>query len=279
MKIVLYKDIVNKVSDLCGAANFDLNECIKDFFKNSLNKEKKDLPLEALKDIIDNYKIAKLNSLPLCQDTGVAVFFVEIGSQVQIKGGLLSTAIQAGMVKGYKKFYLRKSMCNPFTRENTSDNSPAIIHTEIVKGNKLRIFFLPKGGGAENMSRLSMLKPSASENDIIKFVVESVVNAGPNACPPVFVGVGIGGNFETSALLSKKALLRPLKDKNKNQKLANLEKEILKEINKSGIGTLGLGGKITAMAVKIELLPCHIASLPVAVNINCHSHRYGEIVL
>jgi len=228
----------------------------------------------------DNAKIAARKKIPLCQDTGTAVIFLEIGSDVHVNGDIYA-AINKGVKEGYTKNYLRASIVDDpvFERKNTGDNTPAVIHVKIVPGNKIKITLLPKGGGAENMSRLKMLTPADGAWGVKDFVVETVKLAGGNPCPPVVVGVGIGGGFDACAELAKHALLRPLGSKNKNKKYAALEKELLKLINKLNIGPQGFGGKTTALTVHIEYAPCHMASLPVAVNIGCHSHRRAEVIL
>jgi fumarate hydratase subunit alpha len=215
----------------------------------------------------------------MCQDTGLAVVFVELGQEVHIAGGDFNAAINEGVRQGYQEGYLRKSACNCFSRANTKDNTPAIIHLEIIPGDKVKITVAPKGGGSENMSTVTMLSPSEGVEGIKKRVVDWVKQAGSNPCPPVVVGVGIGGTFEQTALMAKKALLRPLGQKNPDPQLAALEQEILTRVNNLGIGPQGLGGRITAMAVHVEMIPCHIASFPMAVNINCHAHRHKEAVI
>ncbi|MDV5121969.1 MAG: fumarate hydratase, partial [Candidatus Scalindua sp.] len=222
----------------------------------------------------------KNEQVPVCQDTGFAVVFVEIGQEVIIEGQSLQEAINEGVRRGYKNGYLRKSIVkNPLDRVNTGDNTPAAIHTDIVPGDKLKITFLAKGGGCENMSRTAMLTPAQGRDGVIDFVVNTVKDAGANPCPPIIVGVGLGGTFEYVTLLSKKAILRPVGSHNKDSNTANLEADLLEEINKLGIGPQGFGGKITALAVHVETYPCHIASLPVAVNIECHSHRPKTVII
>ncbi len=227
-----------------------------------------------------NAEIGRKEHVPVCQDTGYAVVFVEIGQDVQIVGDGLQEAINEGVRRGYKSGYLRKSIVeNPLTRVNTGDNTPAVIHTDIVPGDSLRITFMAKGGGCENMSRTAMLTPAQGRDGVISFVVETVKTAGANPCPPIIVGVGLGGTFEYASLLSKKAILRSVGSHNKDNAIAGLEDELLEKINKLGIGPQGFGGRITALAVHVETYPCHIASLPVAVNIECHSHRPKSIVI
>lgn len=235
---------------------------------------------EIIQQLLTNAEIAREEKIPICQDTGFTVVFVELGQDVHIVGGNFYDAINEGVRKGYTEGYLRKSIVShPLERENTDDNTPAVIHTKIVPGENIRLIVAPKGGGSENMSAVKMLKPSEGVQGLKKFVVEVVNAAGPNPCPPVVVGVGVGGTFEKAAQLSKEALLRDLGEESKFPGMAKLEKELLDEINRLGIGPQGLGGKITALAVHIEVYPTHIASLPVAVNINCHAARHKEAVL
>jgi fumarate hydratase subunit alpha len=248
-------------------------------FKRALDQEESDLGKELLTQLIQNADIARKERLPLCQDTGLAVFFVEIGDDVKIEGGLLSDALNEATREAYGEAYLRKSVCHPFTRKNTGDNTPAIIHYDIVRGDKLHIAFSAKGGGSENMSRVTMLKPADGKKGIEDFVVQRVWEAQANPCPPIIVGVGIGGTFERAALLAKKALLQTVGKRNPDPELAEMEDSMLKRINDLGIGPGGLGGRITAIDVHIIMEPCHIASLPLAVNINCHSSRHAEIDL
>ena len=276
MRLISYSKIVDTVKEMCMRANYYLPEEVLHASSVALGKESSPLAKSILKQYIKNAETAEKQKIPICQDTGFAVFFVKVGTNAGVKGGLLKEAITDGMKAGYKEGYLRKSILKDplYNRNNTEDNSPAIIHFDLVPGNKIDIVFMPKGGGAENMSRLGMLPPSAGEKGVIDFVVETVVNAGGNPCPPTVVGVGLGGNFETVALLSKKALLHPLKAPNKNPDYNKLEKKILKLINNSGVGPQGLGGNTTSYSIHIETHPCHLASLPIAVNINCHAHRY-----
>ncbi len=277
MRVITNSEIINTVADLCGKAAYTLPANIITALKTAAKKEK-GLTKEILKLTLKNVDIAKKGIFPLCQDTGTAVLFVEIGEQVQIKGSLES-ALQDGIKKGFKEYYLRKSIVlDPlFNRKNTKTNTPAMIHYKIVKGNKLKINLMLKGGGAENKSQIKMFNPTASKEEIIEFVLSVVKNAGASACPPFIIGIGLGGNFENCALLAKKALLRNTQNKNSNYK--KLEQEILTKINKTNIGAQGFGGKTTALKVFIEYAPCHIASLPCAVNICCHSSRHAGVVL
>jgi fumarate hydratase subunit alpha len=230
--------------------------------------------------LLKNADIARSEDVPMCQDTGFAVVFVELGQDVHIEGGALEDAINEGVRRGYTEGYLRKSIVgHPLERVNTGDNTPAVIHLKLVPGNKMKITVAPKGGGSENMSGIKMLKPAEGVEGVKKFVLDTVKAAGPNPCPPIIVGVGIGGTFEKCALLAKEALLRPVGTPSHRPEIARLERELLDEINSTGIGPQGLGGRFTALAVHIEIYPVHIASLPVAVNINCHASRHKEIVL
>ena len=271
--------ITEKVRELCMKANTDLGEDVFQAFDRAMEKEESPLGAEILKELKENARIAKEENVPICQDTGFAVVFVELGQEVHLVGGSLNEAIHEGVRQGYRDGFLRKSICHPFTRANTGDNTPAIIHIEIVLGDKVKITVAPKGGGSENMSRVVMLTPSDGVEGIKHFVIQRVKESGSNPCPPTIVGVGIGGTFEQAALLAKKSLLRPLGSKNSNPELDKLESEILTEINKLGIGPQGLGGRTTSLAVHIFMMPCHIASFPLAVNIQCHAQRHKEIVI
>ncbi|MCP2604808.1 fumarate hydratase [Candidatus Aminicenantes bacterium AH-873-B07] len=279
MKIISLKDVKEKVKNIVQEVNFDLSEDVINVIKEGIEKEESPEGKAILNQILQNAKIARNEKLSLCQDTGLAVFFVELGEEVKFKkeNGLesLSQAINEGVREGYNEGYLRKSVVgDPLRRKNTGDNTPAFIHWEVMPGEKFKVTFMAKGGGAENMSAIKMFAPAAGQEGIEDFVVETVNKAGPNPCPPIIVGVGIGGNFETSPLLAKKALLRrPLGTPHPNPFYADMEKRLLKRINNLGIGPQGIGGRITALAVHIEVFPCHIASLPAAVNIECHSHR------
>ena len=250
-------------------------------YEKALETEKSPLGQEVLIQIMENARIADKEGMPLCQDTGLAVFFVEVGQDVSIVGGLLNDAINEGVRQGYHAGYLRKSVVQDpiFERRNTSDNTPAIIHTEIVAGDRLKMMLDIAGGGCENMAALKMLRPADGLEGVKHFVVETVRNAGANPCPPVVVGVGIGGDFEKVAMLAKKALLRPVGQPNPKLEVAALEEDLLKRVNQLGIGPVGLGGVVTALAVHIEIHPCHIASLPIAVNLGCHSSRHKSINL
>lgn len=272
-------EIIKVVRDLSIDANYNLGDDVLSAFKEAIEREDSAPAREVLKELIENAKIAREEKVPICQDCGLAVVFMEIGQDVHIISGDLNEAINDGVRQAYREGYLRKSACHPFTRENTGDNTPAILHLQIVPGDKIRIIFAPKGGGSENMSRVDMLTPAAGIEGVKDFVVERVKESGANPCPPTIVGVGVGGTFERSAILAKKALLRNIGDRNPDPELAEIEEEILKRINRLGIGPMGYGGNFTSLDVFLEVEPCHIASLPVAVNIQCHAARHKEAVI
>ena len=273
-------EIIEKLSLLCMDANFNVNQEIIAALRDSYETEVSPVAKEVFAELLENAKIAHECQMPICQDTGVAVVFVEIGEGVEITGGRLCDAINEGVRQGYREGYLRKSIVrDPLDRVNTGDNTPALIHTEFVPENHLKITVMAKGGGCENMSRIAMLTPADGREGVINFVVETVRIAKANPCPPIIVGVGIGGTFDYAALLAKKALLRPLGIKHHESDTVKLEAEMLDRVNNLGIGAQGLGGWVTAMAVHIERYPCHIASLPVAVNIECHAHRVKTVIL
>jgi fumarate hydratase subunit alpha len=279
MREVDVKLITEKVRELCMEANTDLGEDVLEAFDRAMEREDSPLGVEILKELKENARIAREEKVPICQDTGFGVVFVELGQDVHLVGGNLNEAVHEGVRQGYQDGYLRKSLCHPFTRKNTGDNTPAIIHTEIVPGEKVKMTVAPKGGGSENMSRVVMLTPSDGIEGIKRYVVQRVKESGSNPCPPTIVGVGVGGTFEQAALLAKKSLLRTLGSKNPDPDLDKLESEILTEINKLGIGPQGLGGRTTSLAVHIQMMPCHIASLPLAVNIQCHAQRHKEVII
>jgi fumarate hydratase subunit alpha len=260
-------------------ANYDLGPDVLQAFDRAIGQEDSTVAIDILEQLKENARIAKEERIPMCQDTGYTVVFVELGQEVRLIGGDLNRAIQDGVRKGYQDGYLRKSVCHPFTRMNTGDNTPAIIHLEMVPGDQIRIIAAPKGGGSENMSRVDMLTPSVGIEGVKDYVVGRVKEAGSNPCPPTIVGVGIGGTFEQAALIAKKTLLRSLGDRNDDPELADLEDDLLKRVNSLGIGPQGLGGRTTSLAVHVNMMPCHIASLPVAVNIQCHAHRHKETTL
>ncbi|MCR6544404.1 fumarate hydratase [Dehalobacterium formicoaceticum] len=279
MKTIEYQTIVDEVARLCQEANFYLGEDVLTAFKKGLEEEISPAGKDVLNQLIQNANIARTEQVPMCQDCGVAVVFVELGQDVNISGGFINNAITEGVIKGYGEGYLRKSICDLLSRKNTGNNAPAIIHTEMIPGEDLKITVAPKGGGSENMSGIAMLPPSAGIEWAKRFVIEKVKQAGPNPCPPIVVGVGMGGNFELSALLAKKALLRTLGEPHPFAEVAEIEQDLLARINMLGIGPAGLGGKVTALGVAVEMHPCHIASLPVAVNINCHAARHKSVIL
>lgn len=280
MRELNVSEIIPAVKKLCMEANYDLGEDVYDSLKNAVGTEESPLGKSILKDIVTNADIARTDKVPICQDTGFAVFFVRMGQDLHIVGGDFNEAMNEGVREGYKDGYLRKSIVtDPIERKNSGDNTPAIINLEIVPGDKLEIVCAPKGGGSENMSEVKMLKPSDGVEGIKDFVVDRVARSGGNPCPPVIVGVGIGGTFDKCAQLAKKALLREVGTKHPNPYYAKLEEELLEMVNKVGIGPQGLGGRTTALAVQIEVHPCHIASFPVAVNMQCHAARHKSIVL
>lgn len=280
MKEIHVSKIVETVKKLCIDANYYLNEDIKSSLFKVKEKETFPLAQNILDIILENAEIAKNENMPMCQDTGMAVVFLEIGQDVHIIGGSLEDAVNEGVRQGYSEGYLRKSVVgDPIERINTKDNTPAIIHYSIVTGDKLKITVAPKGFGSENMSQLKMLKPADGIDGVKEFVLKVVKEAGPNPCPPIVVGIGIGGTFEKAAFLAKKALLRPVGVRNSNPYYAKIEEELLEKINSLGIGPQGFGGRTTALSVNVETYATHIAGLPVAVNINCHATRHAEAVL
>ncbi len=272
--------VADTVARLAQEGNRELGADVVRAFEEGLSRESSPAGRDILGQLLENARLAREDRVPMCQDTGLAVVFLDVGQEVHVRGGL-EEAVQDGVRRGYEEGYLRRSVVSPPVgeRRNTGDNTPAIIHTRLVPGDSLKITVAPKGGGSENMSALRMLKPAEGMEGVRRFVLETVEKAGPNPCPPVIVGVGIGGNFEACALLAKRALLRPLGEKNPSPQIAALEDDLLESINRLGIGPAGFGGDVTALGVSIETQPCHIASLPVAVNINCHAHRHKEAVL
>jgi len=281
MREVDVKDVKEAVKRLCMEANYNLPSDVLSAFREGEKREASEIGRSVLKILQENARIASAEKLPYCQDTGFAVVFLEVGQDVVFKGGDIEKAINEGVSEGYTEGFLRKSIVSDplFERKNTRDNTPAVIHYRIVPGDRVKISFAAKGGGSENMSALAMLKPADGVEGVKEFVIKTVSNAGPNPCPPITVGVGIGGTFEKVAFLAKKALLRPIGDRNPDERYAKLELELLEEINRLGIGPSGFGGKVTALDVKIEWFPCHIASLPVAVNIQCHASRHREVII
>lgn len=267
--------IINTVKEMCIEANCRLNSDIYNAIKHYEEEEKNPLAKNILSDLLRNADTARNENMPICQDTGMAVFFLKIGQDVHIEGESLNKAINEGVRRGYAEGYLRKSVvCDPIRRGNTGDNTPCVIHTEITDGDNIEITFAPKGFGSENMSAVKMLKPSDGEEGVKKFIIDTVKNAGGNPCPPVVIGVGIGGTFEKCTYLSKLALTRDINSRNPDKYYADMEAELLAEINRLGIGPQGFGGSTTALGVNIETFPTHIAGMPVAVNISCHVTRH-----
>ncbi len=275
MRVINTREITDAVSSMCIEANYYLSEDMKNAFFDAKNKEESELGKKIFSQLEENLQIAGEDKIPICQDTGMAVIFVEIGQEVSLEGANITDAINEGVRQGYTEGYLRKSVVSdPIERVNTKDNTPAVIHYDIVPGDKVKITVAPKGFGSENMSRVFMLKPADGIEGVKEAILTAVKDAGPNACPPMVVGVGIGGTFEKSALMAKKALTRNLNDRPDIEWVRSLEDEMLDEINSLGIGPGGLGGKITALAVNINTYATHIAGLPVAVNICCHVNRH-----
>ncbi|MFK4784601.1 fumarate hydratase [Fusobacterium sp. MFO224] len=272
--------VTQEVERLCIESNYFICQDVFEKLEEAYEKEESEVAKNILGQILENDRIAAEEQVPICQDTGLAVIFLEIGTEVKLNGDIYE-AINEGVRRGYEKGYLRKSSVrHPLDRVNTKDNTPAIIHTKLVAGSdKIKIIMAPKGGGAENMSTVKMLKPADGIEGVKKFVVDFVKNASGNPCPPIFVGIGLGGTFEKAALLAKQALLRDVNDESEKPIDAQLEKDLLELINKTGVGPMGLGGMTTAIAVKVESFPCHIASLPLAININCHASRHKSVVL
>ena len=280
MREINISEITNTVKELCIEANYYLSNDIKEALNIAKENETWSLAENILDQIILNGDISKNEKIPMCQDTGMACIFLEIGQDVHITGGLLEDAINEGVRQGYEEGYLRKSVVkDPINRVNTKDNTPAIIYYDIVEGDKIKITVAPKGFGSENMSRIKMLKPSDGINGVKDFIIETVKLAGPNPCPPIVIGVGIGGSFDKVAYLAKKALIRPINQRNIDVFYKELEEEMLEKVNELGIGPQGFGGKTTALGLNIEVYPTHIAGLPVAVNINCHATRHKERVI
>ncbi len=279
MRRVHVDEIRRAVKELTIKANYELPPEAVSLFKEALEREESPLGKEVLQQILLNVQTAKEERMPYCQDTGIAVVFIEIGQEVVLEGGDLESAVNQGVREATEEGYLRASMVwDPvFERRNTGDNTPAIVHYEVVPGDKVKIAVAPKGAGSENTSRLAMLKPADGWEGVRSFVLETVERAGPNACPPLTVGVGIGGNFEYCAYLAKKSLLRAPGERHPDPLIRRVEEELMEEINRLGLGPMGFGGAVTAVDVKVEMYPCHIASLPVAVNIQCHAVRHAEM--
>ena len=275
MRCIHVDEIVENVKEMCIEANHFLSKDVDSALSCAQQSEKSILGQQILNQLRENLEIAEADMIPICQDTGMAVIFLEVGQEVHIEGGLLTEAVNEGVRRGYVEGFLRKSVVgDPLIRENTKDNTPAVIHYNIVAGDKIKITVAPKGFGSENMSRVFMLKPADGAEGVKEAILTAVRDAGPNACPPMVVGVGIGGTFEKCALMAKQALTRPLDERSKISYIKEMEEELLMRINKSGIGPGGLGGSTTALAVNINTYPTHIAGLPVAVNICCHVNRH-----
>jgi fumarate hydratase subunit alpha len=272
--------ITATIARLCQAANYFLPPDLTEALQRSLSQEESPAGRAVLAELLDNASLAAKEQLAICQDTGMAVIFAEIGQEVHVVGGDLSAAIHAGVAQGYREGYLRASVVSdPLLRENTRDNTPAVIHYDIVPGSQLHLIVAPKGFGSENMSAACLLSPSAGRPGICRFVLQTVEKAGPNPCPPVVIGIGIGGTLEKAALIAKKALLRPVGSQNPLPHLASLEQELLEAVNRLGIGPAGLGGRITALAVNINSYPTHIAGLPVVLNMSCHANRHADATI
>ena len=272
-------EITSTIRRLCIEANTSMEDDMIAALNSALEKEESPVGKDILRQLLENAEIAKSEGIPLCQDTGLAVVFIEMGQDIHIIGGELNKSIHEGVRQGYRNGYLRASSLDPLIRRNFGDNTPAIIHLEMVPGEKLKLILVPKGFGAENMSKITLLKPYSGVEGIKQFVVQTVEEAGANSCPPVIVGVGIGGTLEKAALIAKKSLLRTIGQRHSDHEIARLEEELLEKINALGIGPQGLGGKVTALDVHIETYPTHIAGLPVAVNLQCNCHRHKEAVL
>ncbi len=280
MRKIPSKVIEKAICDMCINANCHIDSSIKNALCNALITEKSEIGKNVIENLLKNAEIADRKEVPICQDTGMAVFFVEIGQEVVIEGNNLEKAIENGVRMGYETGYLRKSVVSdPLNRTNTGDNTPPVVHYKFVDGDKLKITFSPKGFGSENKSAIKMLNPADGREGVIDFVIETVKNAGANPCPPMIIGVGIGGTFEKAALLAKYALTRDIGKSNENKFYQELEEELLEKVNRLGIGPAGLGGTITALGVNVEYFPTHIAGLPVAVNINCHATRHDGVII
>jgi len=270
--------IKNHIKQMAMEASWKLGEPEKAAIRKLAKEEESPIGRQVLETLVENYELAEKEQRPLCQDTGLAIVFLEIGQDVHFTGGFIEDAVNQGIREAYKEGLLRYSVLDdPLLRKNTNDNTPAILHTEIVPGEHVKIIFDAKGGGCENCSQFKMLKPAEGREGVLKFVAQAVTEGSGNPCPPVIVGVGLGGSFERACYLAKKALMRPLGTENPKPHLAQLEKELLDAVNRTGVGPMGLGGIKTAMAVHVESYACHITSLPVAVNLDCHSHRHREI--
>ena len=279
MRKIDLSEVTNIVKESVIKINYELDNSLVALIQKAKANETKEISKSILSDILENQDIAREGNIPLCQDTGIVVVFLEVGTNVLVEGNIYE-AINDGVRQGYNQGYLRKSVVkHPFLRENTKDNSPAIIHTKLVSGDKIKLHIASKGGGSENMSTVVMLTPTDGIEGVKKLVLDTIFNAGGKPCPPIIVGIGIGGNFEKSAILAKEALLRDLDDSSNDNIIKQLEDELYTEINKLGVGPMGVGGETTCLAVKINYFPMHIASLPVAINIQCHSARHIEVIL
>ncbi|HAY21637.1 MAG TPA: fumarate hydratase [Desulfobacterales bacterium] len=279
MREINVKEVTAAVKQAAMDANYLLGQDMVQAFERGLREEESPAGQEVFRLLLENARIAREELIPICQDCGLVVVFVELGQEVHLIGGNLNEAIQEGVRQGYQEGYLRKSLCHPLTRKNTGDNTPAVIYVSIVPGDRLKLTVVPKGGGSENMSRVHMLRPAAGLAGIKEKIAQTISEAGANACPPLVVGIGLGGTFEQAALLAKKALLREVGTRNPDPQLAALEDEFLTLINNLGIGPAGIGGRLTALAVHFNVMPCHIASLPLAINIQCHASRHKEVIL
>lgn len=279
MRTIHASAIIDQIAAMVVRANRILPPDVLAAIDQGKERETSASGRDILGQLQENAALACETGLPLCQDTGMAVFFVELGEDCRIEGGGLRETMTEGMRRGYKDGLLRKSVCDPLTRKNTGDNSPAVIHIDLVPGDKLKISFMAKGGGSENMSRVTMLSPAQGWQGVKDFVVNRMAESGPNPCPPTILGIGIGGSFELAPMLAKKALLRPLSASHPDPEIARMEQELLAEVNALGIGPMGLGGDVTCLGVRIDMAPCHIASLPLAVNVQCHSARHEEVEL
>lgn len=271
--------ITEVVTRLCGEADLELPEDVRQAISRAKDNEASPVGQEVLERLLENAEIARTERLPICQDCGLAVVFVDVGQDVHLVGGDLIEAVNQGVRQGYEQAFLRKSVCHPFTRANTKDNTPAVVHVRIVPGDQVRLFIVPKGGGSENMSKVFLLTPAVGLEGVKEKVLETVENAGPNPCPPIILGVAVGGTFDDAAIRAKRTLLRELGSTNPDPEAAALEKELLELVNNMGIGPAGLGGNTTSLAIFVDIKPCHIASLPLAVNVQCHAARHKEVVL
>lgn len=277
MRLIEAEEIERAVEAIFLKVNYEGSEDLERMLRDAACQEESERGRMVLQQLLENRSIAEKERIPLCQDTGLALIFVEIGQDVRIRGGDFEQALNEGVRKAYRG--LRKSVCHPLNRMNTGDNTPCIIHVKLTKGEKLRIRAMAKGGGSENCSEIRMLAPHEGKEGIKKFLLEVVTKGGPNPCPPLVIGIGIGGDIEVAALLAKEALFEPYGKRHENTEIAALERELLSEVNKTYIGPQGYGGRVTAMDLHIKISPCHIASLPCAINVGCHAHRVGEVTL